>query len=418
LSAATSSDPDKDDVLQFQWNVANGANGDIESQAGEQATFTFTEPGTYEVTLTVTDPENLQDSETLTFSIGNAPPVMRFVKPVDGGFFDWGAEVDYEIVVEDAEEGSSKDSPEFMKLRLLLNHFVAATTPGTTEAAYLSGAGKYSAGLSLIQQSDCLNCHAIDRRIIGPSFKEIAQRYASADDQNTAIQTSAERIIKGSSKVWGEVPMLPHVQFSQDQAETIVRWIFSLSDDTGSHSVQQEFAGKNKIDRPDWMKQVMGGAAVWQASYTDLGAEGATPLTAKAEVLLRSSLVEAEHFTRKEGTQVLSSKSASSGQFIGSVSNGQSLVFERVNLKQIHTIEARIASPETGGSIELRKNDAKGALIARLKFTATGGWEQWQTVNTQTITDPGGLHDLCVVFVNPKEGQPFMNLDWLRFRSR
>lgn len=412
LDASTSIDPDRGDQLHYHWSIGGG---EFEEQEGKQATFTIARPGNYLATLTVTDAAGLKDSESVTFSIGNAPPVIRFERPIDGGFFEWGDEVTYEVAVTDEEEGSSAESPDFMKMRLLLNHFVAATTPGTTEAAYLSGAGKHSAGLSLIQQSDCLNCHAVDRRIIGPAFKEIAQRYTTGKDRKAAIRSSAERIINGSSKVWGEIPMLPHSQFSQQQAESMVRWIFSLATDGGSSSgVQQEFAGKTTIDRPDWMKEVKGGAAVWQASYTDLGAEGAAPLNAKATVRLRSSLVEAEHFTSKNGTQALGSKSASSGQFIGSVSNGHWLVFDRVNLRGIDTVQARIASPETGGSIELRRNDPSGTLIAELKFAATGGWEQWQTIEA-TITDPGGLHDLCVVFVNTKHSQPFMNLDWLKF---
>jgi len=412
--ASDSSDPDAGDVLQYQWSVTPGP---FDPQAGEQAEFTFVQPGNFEVKLQVKDPSGLVDSETVMLAIGNAPPAIRFGDPVDGGFFDWGDEIAYQIVVEDKEEGSSSNSPELMKMRLLLNHFIETTAPGTAEAAYLSGAGRNAAGLSLIQQSDCLNCHSVDRKIVGPAFKEIAQRYAEAKDKKVAINASAERIIKGSTKVWGEVPMLPHAQFSSEQASSMVRWIFSLHDEAGGDRVHQEFAGKMKAHRPEWMNEVMGGVAVWQASYTDLGADGAPPLTAKAEVRLRSTLVEAEQFSRNHGTRVLGSKSASSGQFIGSISNGHSLTFDRVNLQGIRSVTARIASPTTGGVIELRKDDPRGELIAELQFESTGGWEEWRNVGA-TVSAPVGLHDLCVVFVNPKGGGPFMNLDWMRFQEK
>ena len=423
FSGAESHDPDAMDALAYTWSVSPGA---FEIQTGEQATFIFNEPGIFDVTLTVKDKAGLEDKVSVQLAIGNAPPVIQFIEPLDGGFFEWGDEVAYRIVAQDAEDGSSEEAPDFMKMRLLLNHFVNATAPGTTEAAYLSGIGRNSAGLSLIQQSDCLNCHAVDRKIIGPSFKEIALRYAKAEKRRDAVNASADRIIKGSSKVWGEVPMLPHAQFSQQQARTIVRWVYSLADDDddkgkgkgkgkgNGSAVRQEFVGKTTLNRPDWMKEVMGGAAVWQASYTDLGADGVPALTGKAEVRLRSRQVEAEHFSSNTGTQVLASKTAGSGQFVGGISNGHSLMFDRVTLREIGTVTARIASPTAGGVVELRQGNATGAVIAELKFDATGEWENWIEVKAP-ITDPGQLIDLCVVFVNRKDGQPFMNLDWLRF---
>ncbi|MCB1096445.1 MAG: PQQ-dependent sugar dehydrogenase [Verrucomicrobiae bacterium] len=411
FSGAESSDPDDGDVLTYTWFVSPGA---FEMQTGEQATFVFDEPGIFDVTLSVKDEAGLEDKASVKLAIGNDPPAIQFIEPLDGGFFEWGDEVAYRIVAKDAEDGSSEDASDFMKMRLLLNHFVNATAPGTAEAAYLSGMGKNSAGLSLIQQSDCLNCHAVDRKIIGPSFKEIALRYAKIENPKDAVTASANRIIKGSSKVWGEAPMLPHAQFSQEQARTIVRWVYSLADESNDSAVRQEFAGTTKLDRPDWMKEVGGGAAVWQASYTDLGANGVPALTAKAEVRLRTRQVEAEHFSSNTGTQVLASKTASSGQFIGSISNGNSLMFDRINLHEIASVTARIASPTAGGVVELRQGSATGAVLAELKFDATGEWEKWIEVSAP-ITAPGELIDLCVAFVNPRDGQPFMNIDWLRF---
>lgn len=411
VSARESSDPDSGDSLRYSWSAAPGT---VAAQTGEQAEFVFADPGAYVVTLEVRDEAGSMDTAKITFDVGNAPPVVQFASPADGGFFEWGDDVSFEVEVEDAEDGTSREAPELMRTRLLVNQFVQASAPGTAEAAYLSGAAAGPAGLALIQQGDCLNCHAVERRIVGPAFLEIAQRYAEVDDRQAAVQASAERIIAGSSKVWGEVPMLPHAQFTMEQAALMAQWVHGLADASGAAGVRQDFAGGMALRRPEWMGEVMGGTAVLRASYTDFGAEGVAPLSASAEVRLRSCRVEAEQFSRRDGTRTLSSPSAGSGRFIGDVSDGQSLLFDRVNLRGMRSVTARVASPATGGVVELRENSPGGKLIAALAFAATGDWEQWQEVSAE-ITDPGRLHDLCVVFVNRKGGGPFMNLDWLHF---
>ena len=58
--------------------------------------------------------------------------------------------------------------------------------------------------------------------------------------------------------------------------------------------------------------------------------------------------------------------------------------------------------------------EEESVIIAEIAFDATGGWEQWIEARS-IVADPGGLHNLCVIFVNPDAGGPFMNLDWLRF---
>ena len=412
LSAAQSRDADAGDRLSYLWTVKPGS---IPSQTGVKATYTFADQGEYEVTLQVTDSAGYHDRDSVTVVVGNDPPSLQFVRPIDGGFFDWDQQLNYQITVSDTEDGDSKDAAETMRSRLLMNQFFETSAPGEAEAAYLAGSGRHAAGLSLIQSSDCLNCHSIDRRIVGPSFTEVAQRYAEAKDATKALVASAERIIKGSSQVWGEVPMLPHAQFTQAQAETMVQWIFSLKDTIGNPSVQQDFQGNTTMTRPEWMTHSESASAIWQASYTDFGG-AAPPLTAKAEVRLRSRLVEAEHFSKNQGTTVLANEAASGSKLVGNVSPGTQLTFDHVNLADIKTITARIASPDIGGTVQLRQNTPGGALIAELKFGATGDWNVWKDVSTQ-VTDPGGLHTLCVVFVNTNAKGPFMNLDWLRFDS-
>lgn len=81
----------------------------------------------------------------------------------------------------------------------------------------------YQKGLDLVQKNDCLTCHAISATSTGPSYVDIAKKYSSSD-----ISTLADKIIKGGSGVWGQVPMTPHPALSKADAEQIVKYILLL----------------------------------------------------------------------------------------------------------------------------------------------------------------------------------------------
>ncbi|MFN5144392.1 MAG: c-type cytochrome [Bacteroidota bacterium] len=104
------------------------------------------------------------------------------------------------------------------------------TTASTITATSTTESKKdpvYTKGLALVGKSDCLTCHKIDDKLIGPSYKEIANKYAGAP--NDAITALARTIIQGGSGNWGNVPMTPHPGISQEDAETMVRYILTLN---------------------------------------------------------------------------------------------------------------------------------------------------------------------------------------------
>lgn len=81
------------------------------------------------------------------------------------------------------------------------------------------------AGLALIEGSDCRTCHQNEQRIIGPSYKEVAEKYTEED-----IDLMVSHIIDGSVGIWGEIPMTPHLDLSEDDAKLMVKYILSLND--------------------------------------------------------------------------------------------------------------------------------------------------------------------------------------------
>lgn len=92
-------------------------------------------------------------------------------------------------------------------------------------AALSLTAGVVSADQALAQKSACMSCHQVAKKVVGPSFKDVAKKYkgdaAAADHIVTVIK-------KGGKGVWGPVPMPPHPQVSDDNAKKLANWVLSL----------------------------------------------------------------------------------------------------------------------------------------------------------------------------------------------
>ena len=77
---------------------------------------------------------------------------------------------------------------------------------------------------ALAQSKNCMACHAVDKKLVGPSYKDIAKKYGGQKD---AAARLAEKIIKGGSGAWGAVPMPANPQVSQADAQKLVTWIMA-----------------------------------------------------------------------------------------------------------------------------------------------------------------------------------------------
>lgn len=98
----------------------------------------------------------------------------------------------------------------------------------TTEvkANDLSKNPDYQKGLELASKSDCFTCHQVDDKLTGPSYRDVANKYAGMPD--TIVTHLANKVISGGSGVWGEIMMTPHPALSQGDAEAIVKYILLL----------------------------------------------------------------------------------------------------------------------------------------------------------------------------------------------
>lgn len=86
-------------------------------------------------------------------------------------------------------------------------------------------AGSAAASEKLAQSSGCMTCHAIDRKVIGPGYKEIAAKYRN---DKSAAANLVKKVKAGGSGVWGPTPMPPNAHVKEDDIKAIVTWIMTL----------------------------------------------------------------------------------------------------------------------------------------------------------------------------------------------
>ena len=77
----------------------------------------------------------------------------------------------------------------------------------------------------LAQKKNCMACHAVDKKLVGPSYKEVATKYAGQKD---AVDKLAQKVIKGGAGVWGPVPMPANAQVNDAEAKQLVQWVMTL----------------------------------------------------------------------------------------------------------------------------------------------------------------------------------------------
>ncbi len=100
-------------------------------------------------------------------------------------------------------------------MRKLILAFVAASAVLSTSAM---------ASVDLATKSKCMTCHQVEKKVLGPAFKDVAAKYKS---QKAADQMLVSSILKGSKNKWGKIPM-PAQKVSAADAQTLAKWVLTL----------------------------------------------------------------------------------------------------------------------------------------------------------------------------------------------
>lgn len=407
LRGDESFDKDGDD-LTYRWTFVRSGETELKRYPIAEtavAEVTFDQPGVYTVELEVTDPAGASHVSSLPVIVGNTPPEVVFLEPRDGDFYTPGEPIRYSLLVRDREDGTS----DFDEAEEEGWHPIESQAPSRlfVEASAVvddESAANEAPGLTLMRKSDCFNCHAAGRRLVGPSFVEIAEKYRNEPHQ---LEKSAARVRTGSTGVWGKIGMLPHEQHTEAEVLQMVEYVFSVTADSSNPSAQ---GFNNAVEIGE-----LTGKVRLEATYTDLGRGEIPKLVGSGSVTLRSRTMEAEAADQFQGTQRLGSDNASGKHFMGAIKHGALLRFDQIPLDGLTAIDIRVASAGAGGTVEIRRGAVDGPLLGSVDVEVNGSWEDFYD-KTIELEPTSGRDAIFVIFKNPKNRDGLMNIDSLTFR--
>ncbi|MDP9042283.1 MAG: PQQ-dependent sugar dehydrogenase, partial [Bacteroidota bacterium] len=209
-------DPENDSVT-YLWNFGNGV---IKQTALPQADFTYTIPGDYKISVDVKDDKGAisKSNPVLVYAGNEKPSVAIFIKG-NKRFYLPGQPVRYSVSVNLNKPGDSVDPASmYISAEFLENYKQRLSSSGAGEA--------YVTGKILTQTLDCKSCHNENLKSVGPSFIQVSEKY---DKQKGASKYLSEKVMKGGSGVWGDVPMSAHPDINQTDLKQIITYILSLS---------------------------------------------------------------------------------------------------------------------------------------------------------------------------------------------
>ncbi|HKG07613.1 MAG TPA: PQQ-dependent sugar dehydrogenase [Pedobacter sp.] len=369
------SDPDGD-ALTYVWNLGNGVK---RTTTTPELQHTFSKAGAYAISVQVLDKNKASSkSQNISVSAGNAQPVVDIIINGNKSFYFPGQPVNYQVNVTDKGAVIGK-SRIYVSNTYTEGMDLAGAQLGHQQAA------QTLVGKGLMQKSDCSTCHKIDAKSIGPMFKLVSSKYQT---KSNAIEYISGKIIKGSSGVWGEVPMPAHPTMKDTEAKQIAEWILSLSA-KASNAPSLPTTGKIVLPADINKKQSV---LSLKASYADLGGAGLKPLSATDVVNLRSNAIDAKdiqevsEFARrdKDGDQSLSFPEKTGW-----------IKISKVDLTDVAALRLGLVNTEGKFTIEIRLNEQDGKVLAS---STTDNLN----IPIETVAD-GKLHDLYVVVKNTTE---------------
>jgi len=338
--------------------------------------------------------------------VGNARPTIDFVTPKSGDFFDPNEPIKYQVVVHDQEDGTS-DFEEADEKDLKP---IESTAPNRVfvEASAVKANDNQAhdpPGLALIRKSDCFNCHAVNRPLVGPMFVDIANKYR---DQPHQLDQSVTRVIQGSTGVWGKVAMLPHSQHTREQVQQMVEYVFSVKADLSNPSAR---GFRNELV----MKQPLDSVQL-EATYTDLGRNEIPALSGSGSIVLRSRHIQAESADEYKGTKPLGDDKAEGKKFMGAIEHDGFLRVKDVPLDQTKRIVVRAASAGAGGQIEAHLGQPDGQLLGSVNIEVNGDWLAFSEKIIE-LKDTNSRDDVYLVFKNEQNRGGLMNVDSVEFQK-
>ena len=433
LSADGSTDFDSYDQgkLTYEWKITKGSDF---NQTLKEANpeFTFTDPGTYLVMLTVTDTKGENNFASFEIVAGNEPPsVVIDINGLNRSFWFGDSELNYAVSVSDNEDGSTENGEINEQIVAITFDYVPAGFDPIEIASKQVGvesSAQLSLGKTLIESSDCKSCHQYTEKSIGPSYQAVAEKYENTE-ANTAYLVS--KIIKGGSGVWGDHGMSAHPSLSEADAERMVNYILALNE-VQATIPSLPLRGKVSTKIPEG--EIGQGSFLLRAAYTDKGGSAIGSLNGIDFIVLKSPFVDPQTSIDRKGVQLLTTPNIN---FL--VAGDQShFALDGIDLTSITQIDVLAAINQRnggiGGSVEVRIGSPQGELLGKSEKIGRkegGGFRPPQGVNfidwrrqnairaSIKIKPTNGLQKIYFIFTNSEAGteQVLMSIQEIEFKK-
>ncbi|HEY4734390.1 MAG TPA: ThuA domain-containing protein [Gemmatimonadaceae bacterium] len=400
LSSAGTMDLDEDS-LRYVWTITRADGSVVRRLTQPNPSFTFSQPGTYTASLTVTDAHGARSSASVPIAAGNQPPVVD-LDLVDGNrtFFFPGVPVRYGVRVADREDGSLQSGISPEGVNVTAQYLKEGAPAGGVVAAR-------EAGRRLIEGSDCLACHQFNKKMIGPAYSDVAAKYQR---DRAALVRLVQKVRQGGSGVWGTVNMPAHPNLTDEQAALMVGYILSLN---ARKTDGPSLPPRGSYDPPAGSGDSPTGALVLRAEYTDRGGNGMPAINTEKEVVLRSPTVVVANGQLSEG---VSQQSVPELPVPVTVVNrpGSSVAFKQIDLTGVGGVTLVGLAPTQyqaqGGKIEVRLDSPTGPTMGETEMITPTTDPAAPPARLHVAFKPtAGVHDVYLVFRNPAlTGDAFM----------
>lgn len=396
VSSRGSKDLDDDDSVSIAWTYSNQQV----ALHTRDAYITVSEPGIYPVVLTVTDKAGLSSTDTLVLKVGNTKPEVKITSAGNKSFAWKNKPFKYSIKVKDKEDGQVDVSK--VKAFYFYNPQPSqkddnALVPELTVIDY--------PGKSIMAKSDCKSCHYADKKAVGPTYIQIANRYKN---ESGSVSKLANKIISGGGGSWGkEFVMSAHPQLSKRDAESIVKYIFSLTDKRPS---QKAIPLTGQLNLPFYDHEPRGQYTI-VASYTDRGGKPVGPLKGTDVVTIRNADVDPKNADEYPGFQRF-------GDVLTAGRHKGYILLKNIDLTAISGFRYTYSAEASDGFIEVRIDSRAGPIVSKAPFEKTGSWSSSKMLEAKLNTPVEGKHD--VYFFVIKKGKPdneeILNIRQISFR--
>jgi len=410
------------DVLKYTWKITS-KNGFSKIVNTPEANLMLSKIGVYKATLTVNDGKGASNSQSMEIAVGNEPPVLSLEMPKSNKtFFVPNQSFNYEIKVKDKEDGTLGKGINEEQVAVSIDYLSEGYDKIQIAQGHRSADANalFATGKKLIDGSDCAACHSKEKKSIGPSYKEVASKYKG---DGTALERLTKKVISGGSGVWGETAMAGHPQLSANDAAEMVKYILNLSNEKPK---EKSLPVKGKFDTKIPSGDKGKGVFIVRASYEDQGANNLPSLKSEQSFILRNAKVDLHSFDEYDNIN----KMAFSGRnLLMPAKSGASARMKQVDLNGITEVQIFASAQKAqlnaaGGKIELRMDSPNGKLIGETAFLEASDKSMFGAAPLsipvklpETVTNK--LHDLYLVFVNPKsEGQTLMVVTSVEFKLK